>query len=326
MNLSTTYMGLKLKNPLVISSSKLTGDIESIKECVSNGAGAIVLKSLFEEQIRAEAESTVKHSNNMYYWFPEAKDHIMDLTVDTKLDKYLKFISEVKNEIDVPVISSINCSSPHEWPKFASAIQEAGADALELNIGIFPFNDSLRSNEIEDIYVNILKEVNKNVTIPVSIKLGYYFTNICSIATQLVESGVDALVLYNRYMRPDIDINTLKVVDDNNMSSPQELNISMRWIALLSGNKIGCQLAASTGVHDHVGLIKQLLSGATVVQVCSTLYLNGLSQIGVILDGLKEWMALHKFDSIDDFRGKSVHDKTTLASFERIQFMKRDLE
>ncbi len=326
MDISTTYMGLKLKNPLIVSSSKLTGSIEDIKKCVNYGAGAIVLKSVFEEQIRAEAASTVVHSNNMYYWFPEAKEHIMDLSVDTKLDNYLKFVSDVKKEIDVPIISSINCKTPNDWPKFAAAIQKAGADALELNIGIFPFNDTQSGSEIEDIYVSILKEVNKNVTIPVSIKLGYYFTNISSIATKLVESGVDALVLFNRYMRPDINIDTLKVVDDNNMSSPEELNISMRWIALLSGNKLGCQLAASTGIHDHVGLIKQLLSGAEVGQICSTLYINGLEQIDKILDGLRSWMMEHKYESLADFRGKSVVDKTTLASFERIQFMKRDME
>ncbi len=326
MDISTNYMGLKLKNPIIVSSSKLTGDIESIKKCEAHGAGAIVLKSVFEEQIRAEAESTVKHSNNMYYWFPEAKEHIMDLSVDTKLDNYLKFVSDVKKEINIPIISSINCNTPNDWPKFAAAIQKAGADAIELNIGIFPFNDSMSGCEIEDIYVNILKEVNKNVTIPVSIKLGYYFTNISSIATKLVESGVDALVLFNRYMRPDINIETMEVIDDNNMSSAEELNISMRWIALLSGNKIGCQLAASTGVHDHVGLIKQLLSGATAAQVCSTLYLHGLEQIDKMLSGLKSWMKDHRFESIDDFRGKSVQDKTTLASFERIQFMKRDMD
>lgn len=326
MDISTTYMGLKLNNPLVISSSKLTGSIESIKECVLHGAGAIVLKSVFEEQIRSEAESTVVHSNNMYYWFPEAKDHIMNLSVDAKLDNYLKFVSEVKKEVNVPIISSINCNTPDDWPKFAAAIQEAGADALELNIGIFPFSKDKSGSEIEDIYVDILKEVNKNVTIPVSIKLGYYFTNIYSIATKLVESGVDALVLFNRFLHPDININTFQVIDDNSISLPEELNISMRWIALLSGNKIGCELAASTGVHDHVGLIKQLLSGADVAQICSTLYVNGIPQIEKILDGLKDWMTDHKFESIDDFRGKSVNFKTTIASFERIQFMKRDMD
>ncbi len=326
MDLSTTYMGLKLKNPLLISSSKITGDLKTIKQCVLHGAGGIVLKSLFEEQIRAEAESTVKHSNNMYYWFPEAKEHVLGLSVDTKLDNYLKFVSDVKKEVDVPVIASINCKSSDDWPKFATAIQDAGADALELNIGIFPFDASLKSCEIEELYVSILKEVKKNVTIPVSIKLGYYFTNLCSIATQLVEKGVDALVLFNRYFRPDIDINTLEVTDNNRMSSPEELNISMRWIALMTGNNLGCELAASTGVHDHVGLIKQLLSGAQVAEICSTLYINGISQIGIILDGVTTWMAEHKYNTIDDFRGISVQDKTTLASFERIQFMKRDME
>jgi len=326
MDLTTTYMGLKLKTPLIISSSKITGELKSIKQCAEQGAGAIVLKSVFEEQIRSEAESTVQHSNNMYYWFPEAKEHVVGLSVDTKLDNYLKFVADVKREIDIPVIASINCNTPDDWPKFAAAIQDAGADALELNIGIFPFNASLKSNEIEDIYVNILKEVNKNVTIPVSIKLGYYFTNLCSIATQLVENGVDALVLFNRYFRPDINIDTLMVENDNHFSSPEELNISMRWIALMTGNKLGCELAASTGVHDHVGFIKQLLSGARVACVCSTLYLNGFQQISVILDGLKKWMADHSYDSIDDFRGLAVSEKDTLSSFERIQFMKRDMD
>ncbi len=318
-------MGLSLNNPIIVSSSKLTGDIESIKKIEEAGAGAVVLKSVFEEQIRAEAESTVKHANHMYYWFPEAKEHILDLSIDAKLDRYLKFVTKVKEEISIPVIASINCSSPDIWPKFASAIQEAGADAIELNIGIFPFNTENTGNEIEDIYVQILKEVNKNVTIPVSIKLGSYFTNLNSIATRLVESGVDALVLFNRYYRPDIDIDTLKVVDDIKYSSPDELNVSLRWIALMRGNSIGCQLAAATGIHDHTGIIKQILSGADAVQVCSTLYLNGLDQIGTMLEGLKLWMTEHKFTSIDEFRGKCIDEKTSLASFERIQFIKRDM-
>lgn len=325
MNLTTTYMGLELKNPIIVSSSKLTGDIDTIKKLENAGAGAIVLKSVFEEQIRAEAESTVKHANHMYYWFPEAKEHILDLSIDAKLDRYLKFLTQAKKESSIPIIASVNCSSPDIWPKFASAIQEAGADAIELNIGIFPFNDEISGSDIEDIYVKILKEVNKNVTIPVSIKLGSYFTNLYSIATRLVESGVDALVLFNRYYRPDIDIETLKVVDDIKYSSPEELNVSLRWIALMRGNKLGCQLAAATGIHDHEGVIKQILSGADAVQVCSTLYINGLDQINIMLDGLKSWMTEHKFSSLDEFRGKCIDEKTSLASFERIQFIKRDM-
>ena len=328
MDLSTTYLGLKLKNPLIVSSSKLTGDLKNIKECVKYGASAIVLKSLFEEQIRLEAESRLRNSrdNNIYFWFPEAKEHVVGLSVEANLDRYLKFIKEVKAETGVPVISSINCQSAEEWPNFARAIQDAGADALELNIAIFPFNNKQKSCEIEEVYFDILKEVKKHVSIPVSVKLGYYFTNLCSVATRLVEEGVDGLVLFNRYFRPDIDIDTLKVMPDSHMSSPEELNVPMRWIALMTGNSLPCDLAASTGVHQYDGVVKQILAGAKAVQLCSTLYLNGISHIEVILKGLEKWMKEHRFNSIDDFRGRSLDEQTIDASFERIQFMRKDYE
>jgi dihydroorotate dehydrogenase (fumarate) len=319
-------MGLRLKSPIIISSSKLTGDIENIKQCARYGAGAVVLKSIFEEQIRAEAEAHVRKSNEMYYWFPEAKDHVMGLSVEANLDKYLAFVKEVKLSVDIPVIASINCKTPVEWPKFAKAIQEAGADALELNISIFPFNANIKSCEVEDQYMEILKAVKKEVTIPISVKLGSYFTNLCSVATQLVGNGVQGLVLFNRYFRPDIDINTLEVITDNDFSSPEEQNISLRWIALMAGNHIGCDLVASTGIHYHTGTIKLILGGATAVQVCSTLYINGIPYLETILNEVKEWMKVHQFNQISDFRGKALKDVTTLAAFERIQFMKRDFE
>ncbi|MFA5419656.1 MAG: dihydroorotate dehydrogenase-like protein [Bacteroidales bacterium] len=326
IDLSTTYMGLQLKSPIIVSSSKLTGDIENIKQCARYGAGAVVLKSIFEEQIRAEAEAHVRKSNEMYYWFPEAKDHVMGLSVEANLAKYLAFVKEVKLTVDIPVIASINCKTPVEWPKFAKAIQEAGADALELNISIFPFNATLKSCEVEDQYIEILKAVKKEVTIPVSVKLGSYFTNLCSMATQLVENGAQGLILFNRYFRPDIDINTLEVITDNDYSSPEEQNVALRWIALLAGNRIGCDLVASTGIHYHTGTIKLLLSGATAVQVCSTLYINGIPYLETMLNEVKEWMKGHKFNQISDFRGKALKDVTTMAAFERIQFMKRDFE
>lgn len=326
MDISTTYMGLKISSPLIISSSRITGDLEKIKQCAQFGAGAIVLKSVFEEQIRAEAETSVDSSNEMYFWFPEAKKHVMGISLEANLDKYLDFIKEVKSVVNIPVIASVNCKSSDEWPKFAKAIQKAGADAIELNISIFPFNASLKSCEVEDQYVEILKAVKNEVTIPVSIKLGSYFTNLSSVANQLVENGVQGLVLFNRYFRPDIDINTLEVVPDNYFSTPEEQSIALRWIALLSGNKIGCDLVASTGIHYHTGMIKMLLAGATAVQICSTLYANGIPYIETMLDELKKWMQVHHFNSINDFRGKSLEEVTTLASFERIQFMKRDFE
>jgi dihydroorotate dehydrogenase (fumarate) len=176
------------------------------------------------------------------------------------------------------------------------------------------------------VYFDILKEVKKHVTIPVSVKLGYYFTNLCSVATRLVEEGADGLVLFNRYFRPDIDIDTLKVMPDTHMSLPEELNVPMRWIALMTGNSLPCDLAASTGVHHYDGVVKQILAGAKAVQLCSTLYLNGIPHIEEILKGLEEWMRAHRFNSIEDFRGRSLEEQTIDASFERIQFMRKDYE
>ncbi|MBU3928768.1 MAG: dihydroorotate dehydrogenase-like protein [Bacteroidetes bacterium] len=326
INISTTYMGLHLKNPLIVSSSKLTEDLENIKLCAMYGAGAIVLKSIFEEQIRAKSEAHLRKSNEMYYWYPEAKDHVMGLSMEASLDKYLDFVKTVKASVEIPVIASINCISAVEWTKFARAIQDAGADALELNISIFPFDASLKSSEIEDQYLQILVAVKKEVTIPVSVKLGSYFTNLCSMASQLVENGASGLVFFNRFFRPDIDINTMEVVTDNHFSQPEEQNVPLRWIALMAGRNIGCDLVASTGIHYHIGMIKLLLAGATAVQVCSTLYINGIPYIETILKDLREWMKEHHFNQISDFRGKALQDVATSASFERIQFIKRDFE
>jgi dihydroorotate dehydrogenase (fumarate) len=328
MNLKTSYLGLDLKNPLIASSSRLTGDMKSIMQCIDNGIGAVVLKSLFEEQIRLEAESKTRtgSANDYYYWFTEAQEKVIGLSVEENLDKYLKFVEGAKSQSEVPVISSINCTTDEEWPKFAAAIQQAGADALELNIALFPFDPKVASVDIEELYVNILKSVKREVNIPVSVKLGYYFTNLCSVANKLVASGVDGLVLFNRYYRPDIDIDTQKVVSENHMSSPDEIHIPMRWIGLLKGNDIGCDLAASTGVHDYQGAIKQILAGADAVQLCSALYLQGIPYIKTMLEEMENWMEKNRFATINSFKGKALDNQTIDASFERIQFLKRDFE
>ncbi len=328
MNLSTKYMGLELKNPFIVGSSRITGDTKTIRQCIDAGASAIVLKSMFEEQITLEAESHLRKARggDIYYWFPEAKDKVVGLSVEANLENYLNFINDLKAESDVPIISSINCITPEGWPKFASAIQEAGADALELNIAIFPFNASQSSAEIEKLYIDILKAVKKEVTIPVSVKLGYYFTNLCSIARELVANGAEGLVLFNRYFRPDIDIITMDVIADDYLSKPEETNIPMRWIALMTGNELNCDLVASTGVHTHEQAIKQILVGAKAVQLCSTLYINGNHVIRDLVEGLDKWMEENKFLTIEDFRGKSLNTQTTDVSFERVQYMKRDFE
>lgn len=328
MSLKASYLGLQLKNPLIASSSRLTGEIKSILECVENGIGAIVLKSLFEEQIRLEAESKVRMgtASEYYYWYTEAKEKVVGLSKEENLYKYLSFVEIVKSEVDIPVISSINCTTADEWPKFATAIEQAGADAIELNIALFPFDPKVASADIEALYADILKSVKKEVNIPVSIKLGYYFTNLFSLANKLVANDTDGLVLFNRYYRPDIDIDTQKVISENHMSSPDEIHIPMRWIALLKGNGINCDIAASTGVHDYKGVVKQILAGADAVQLCSALYLKGIPYIKTILEETKSWMEKNRFASVEAFKGKALDNQTIDASFERIQFIKRDFE
>ncbi len=329
MDLSTTYMGLKLKNPVIISSSRISGNLETIRQCISYGAAAVVLKSIFEEQMTLRVEAKLKQSkeNEAYYWYSEAREKVLNLSKDAILEHYLQFVKAAKDlDASVPIISSIHCKSADNWPKYAREIENAGADALELNISIFPFNNSMTSIEIEDLYVKILKKVKREVSIPVSIKLGPFFTNLCTIINRLVDNGVDGLVLFNRYFRPDIDIDTLKVVSREHFSSPEEMSLPLRWIALLSGHKIPCDLVASTGIHYDTALIKQILVGAKAVEICSTLFQNGIPQITKILEGLENWMKKNDFEKLDDFRGKSLDYQTTDARFERIQYMKRDFE
>jgi len=325
MDLKTKYMGLELKNPIVVSSSRMTGDIDSIKKCIAAGAGAIVLKSLFEEQLRIQMESRLNNArgSDMYFWFPEARDQVMEQGIKANMEQYLQFVREVTSVSDVPVIASINCQTPDEWPLFAKAIQEAGADAIELNIAIFPFNNSMASCELEEVYIQILNQVKKHVSIPVSIKLGHYFTNLCALAHRLVENKVDGLVLFNRYFRPDIDIDSLKVVEDNYFSSPEELQESLRWIALMTENNLNCDLAASRGIHSYVGVVKQLLAGANAVQVVSALYKNGKGHIGEMPNFVQQWMAAKGYSRLDDFRGKMSQEKSSNpAVYDRVQFMK----
>lgn len=325
MDLTTKYMGLTLKNPIIVSSSKLTGTINNVIACAKSGAGAVVLKSLFEEQLLARAEQKTKR-NEMYFWYPEANDYIVNLGKESGLEEYLKFVRDAKAAVDIPVIASVNCVSPVEWPKYAAKIQEAGADALELNIAIFPFDRHVSSQQIEDTYVEIVKEVKKYVTIPVSVKIGPYFTNIHAITYRLAEAGADAIVLFNRFYNPDVDINSMQVVTDNVFSNPDEKSIPLRWIALLSADGIPCDLAASTGIHYSIGVAKQLLSGATVTQICTTLYQNGIPYIKEIVTGLEDWMKKHNFKSIEDFRGLMNKQTANTAAFERVQYMKKNFD
>lgn len=325
MNLTTSYLGLSLKNPIVVSSSKLTGTLENIKSIDKAGAGAVVLKSLFEEQIIAKVDAKLR-KNEMYFWYPEAAEYVQNISKDAGAEDYLRLIEASKKAVKIPVIASVNCVSPLEWPRFATKIQEAGADALELNIAIFPNDRHHSSQQIEETYVEILKAVKSQVNIPVSVKLGPFFTNMLSMAFQLEEAGADGLVLFNRFYNPDVDIATNKVITDNVYSSPDEKSVSMRWIALLSANGFKGDLAASTGIHYSIGVAKQLLAGATVTQICTTLYQNGIPYIKEIVEGLERWMKKKGHKELADFRGLVNNLPENTAAFERIQYMKKNFE
>lgn len=322
MDLSTTFMGLKLKNPVVVSSTSFTGTVEGVKKCADHGAGAVVLKSVFEEQILEDIDAQTT-TDDMYFWYPEAIDEVRNISKEHGVKAYLQLITNAKKQVDIPIIASVNCTSPNEWPSFAKKIQEAGADALELNIGITPADEHEPGYKTKR-YVDIIEAVKPHVTIPLGIKIGPYFSNIPHTVKTLCGTGLSAVVLFNRYYRPDIDINNLTLISNRTFSAPEELTQSLRWVALLS-KKVGCDLAASTGIHDYTGVVKQLLAGAKVTYICTTLHKNGIDYVGIILDELQRWMERHNFASVDDFRGYIGNRVELTSAFARVQYMKKTL-
>lgn len=322
MDLKTHYMGLELKNPIIVSSSKLTSTIENIRKCADQGAGAIILKSLFEEQLLADADKLMDRDEK-YFWYPEAVEYINEHSKDYGVKEYLQLISDAKKYTTVPIIASINCTTSEEWPRFAMELEKAGADGIELNIAIIPMTGDISSKEVEDRYVEIIEEVKKYTSLPISVKFGPLFTNPVNIIQRMDDAGADALVIFNRFYRPDINIHNETIVHNNILSGPEEMTQSLRWVSLLS-DKVKCDVAANTGIHNAEGVIKQLLAGADATQICSTLYSNGISYIDTMLSELKSWMEEHNYNSIADFKGKIARDNEHAASFARVQFMKRN--
>lgn len=320
MDLSTKYMGFTLKNPIIVSSSKLTSNIDDIRKCADYGAGAIVLRSLFEEQFIADSNRLIDQDHK-YFWYPEAIEFINTHSKEHGVKGYLKLIEEAKKHTYVPIIASINCVTPSEWPRFARSLVDAGADGLELNMYLTPPNEFASSKDLEDRYTEIVEEVKRNVHVPVSAKLAVFFTNILRVVMSLNQSGVDAVVLFNRFFRPDIDIDTETVVKPNFISTPEELGQPLRWVSLFS-KRVNCDIAGNTGIHDATGMIKMLLAGANAVQICSTLYKNGIGYIDTMLFDLEKWMKTKNYESINDFRGKITKYHDNVAAFERVQFIK----
>ena len=319
--LETSYMGLKLKNPIVVASSGLTNSVVKIKDLENAGAGAVVLKSIFEEQINNEVNHLINRDPQNLY--PEAEDYIWNYTRNNSITHHLNLLSEAKKETEIPIIASINCMSASEWTVFAKEFENAGADALELNLFFVPTDRNKSAVEIEQLYYKVLSEVKKNVKIPISVKIGFYYTNLVSMADKLVANGADALVLFNRFYEPDINIEKLELSASEVFSSPQDIRRSMRWIGLISSQLPKVEIAAATGIHDGEAVIKQLLAGAQVTQICSTVYINGTQIIPGMLSDLKAFMKKWNFKKIDDFRGRlSYKNIPDPMLYERAQFMK----
>ncbi len=313
--LETTYLGLKLKNPVIVGSSGLTSSIDKIKQIEQKGAGAIVLKSIFEEQIKFEAGNLANGSSS-----PEAWDYLNHYVKHNTVQEYLDLIKQAKKEVKIPVIASINCVSAKEWIGFAKSIEEAGADAIEINVFILPNDRNASAEKYENIYFDLAEKLKGILNIPFAFKLGSHFTNLVGFIQKLNVQGV---VLFNRFYAPDIDIDELKFTSSEVFSSPADIRNSLRWVGIISSKISRLDIAASTGIHDGKAVIKQILAGATAVQVCSTLYKNGIDHLENILKDVEEWMAKHGYESIDEFRGKMSYAKIDdPLIYERSQFMK----
>lgn len=303
MDLSTTYMGLKLAHPVVPSASPLSTNLDSIKRLEDAGAPAVVMYSLFEEQIEREMQllhfyhehSADSHAEATSY-FPVAKQY------GVEADQYVGLIRKAKAATAIPIIGSLNGVTPGGWVEYARAIQDAGADAIEVNVYFLPTDPQMAGPQVEQRYVEILREVKKNVHVPVAMKLSPYFSAPAHMAGQLAHAGANALVLFNRFYQPDIDLESLEVAHRLVLSSSDELRLPLRWVSILHG-RLDCDFAVTGGVHTHEDVLKSLLAGARVAFMASALLMHGPAHIGVTVAALKEWLEAHEYESVSQMVG-----------------------
>ena len=323
VDISTNYMGLKLKNPIVPSASPLSKEIGTVMALEDAGASAIVLYSLFEEQITQEQDS---HDYFMTYgsesyaealtYFPDNEDYIRGP------EEYLEHVRKIKEKVNIPVIASLNGVSKSGWTKYAKLLEEAGADAIELNVYYVAADMKLESEIVENIYLRNLKTVKQSVKIPVAMKLSPYFSSLANLAKKFDEAGADALVLFNRFYQPDFDLDNLEVVPNLSLSSNWEFRLPLRWIAILYG-KIEAGLAATSGIQTYLDVIKVMMAGGDVAMMCSELLRNGIKRIPEILNDLVNWMEANEYESISLMKGSmSQRNVSDPAAFERANYMK----
>ena len=317
ITLETTFAGLKLKNPLIAASSGLTNSVSKIVELENAGVGAIVLKSLFEEQIENHSEKLSQITD-----YPEAGDYINTYIQMNHMGKYLDLIRSAKEKCSVPIIASINCYKSAKWIDFAKTIQDAGADALELNLFVLnagEFGDTY----LEDTYVNIVREIKKVIHIPVIIKMAKNISNLPGLISKLKALGADGVVLFNRFYQLDIDINSMEITSGPVFSSPTDFSDTLRWTAIVSGRVPDFDIACSYGIHSWEDTIKGILAGAGSIQLCSVLYEQGVDVVTNMLTCIEEWMDQNNYSKIEEFKGKlNYANINSPYMYERVQFMK----
>ncbi|MFO0959800.1 MAG: dihydroorotate dehydrogenase-like protein [Isosphaeraceae bacterium] len=323
VDMSTAYLGLTLKNPVVVSACTMTGKLDALKRFEDSGAAAVVLPSLFEEQIEHEEMAIQKFYERGSESFPEALSYFPELEDHNSASElYLDHVAASKAALGIPVIGSLNGTSPGGWVRHARSIQEAGADALELNIYFVATDPDETSAQVESRYLNLVTEVRRAVTIPLAVKIGPFFSSLPNMAHRLAESGADGLVLFNRFLQPDIDLETLKVEPHLVLSTADELRLPLRWMAILRP-RLRCSLAATGGVHTAADVLKLLLAGADVAMVASSLYKHGPGHIRNLLEGARAWLEEREYESVNQMKGSlSQANAPDPSAFERSNYIK----
>jgi dihydroorotate dehydrogenase (fumarate) len=323
MDLTTSYMGMTLKNPIVPSSSPLSHKVESIKRLEDAGAAAVVMYSLFEEQINSESYYLDYYLGQGIDSFGESLSYFPEMAgYNIGPDDYVDLIRQAKQAVDIPIIGSLNGVSSSGWIDYACLIEEAGADALELNVYYIPTSIDLTASEVENVYVEILRDVKRVVQIPVAMKLSPFFSSTAHMANRLAQAGADALVMFNRFYQPDLDLERLEVVPNLVLSGSDELRLPLRWVAILYG-QINADMAITTGIHTSRDVLKALMAGARVAMMASELLQNGVPRITEILREMARWMEEHEYSSVEQMIGSmSQRHVTEPAAFERANYMK----
>ncbi len=317
----TTYLGLELRNPLVAASSPFTGSVESVRRLEDAGIGAIVMRSAFEEEIRQEIASIYDDLGDA--GSAVALDYLRaDLPMRLGPQKYVELLRAIRREVAVPVVASVNCTTSEQWTSFAKRLEAAGADAIELNVYDIPLDPGETAEDVIRRHIGIVAAIASTVKIPVAVKMSPFYVALVNFCIRAQAAGAKGLVLFNRFLQPDIDIDNVSISEQVHLSHPSDLRLPLRWIALLR-DRLSCDLALSGGVLSHKGVVKSLLAGADVVYLCSALYSpQGFGVIGEMLSGTGKWMSAHGFDRLSQFRGKlreqNVHDG---HGFERAHYM-----